>query len=257
MPAEPVPLDAWSHLRRHTSARIALGRSGGSLPTRETLALAFAQALARDAVRAPLDPGALAAALGAHAGDVRVLRSAARSRAEYLARPDLGRRLCEASAAELAGLARGGARWDVVVIVSDGLSALAAERQGPAVVASLLPRLRGLGFSVAPLLVVHLARVGIIDPVGQALRTPLALILLGERPGLGTPDSLGAYFGFAPGPGRTDADRNCVSNIRPEGLDPAAAAARIAGLLERSRRLRLSGPRLKEGDAIPGPAVDG
>jgi ethanolamine ammonia-lyase small subunit len=253
MEAEPVPHDAWSHLRRHTTARIALGRSGGSLPTRETLALAYAQALARDAVRAPFDAGALAAALRAFAGDVRLLESAARSRAEYLARPDLGRRLGESSGAELAALAGGEARWDIVVIVSDGLSALAAERQGPLVVAPLLPRLRDLGLRVAPLLVVRLARVGIIDPVGHALRTPLALILLGERPGLGTPDSLGAYFGFAPGPGRTDADRNCVSNIRPGGLDPSDAAATIAGLLGRSLRLRLSGPRLKEGGAPPGP----
>jgi ethanolamine ammonia-lyase small subunit len=255
MAAEPVPLDAWSHLRRHTTARIALGRSGGSLPTRETLGLAYAQALARDAVRAPFDPEALAARLGGAEGGVRVLESAARSRSEYLARPDLGRRLCASSEAALDGMARGAGPWDVVVIVSDGLSALAAERQSPGVVAALLPRLRSLGFSIAPLMVVRLARVGIIDPIGQALRAQLALILLGERPGLGTPDSLGAYLGFAPGPCRTDADRNCVSNIHPRGLDPAAAAGRIAGLLDGARRLRLSGPRLKEGGALSVPAA--
>jgi ethanolamine ammonia-lyase small subunit len=252
MGSELVPPDSWAHLRRHTAARIAIGRSGGSLPTRETLDLAYAQALARDAVWAPFDAGSLSRSMGIVAEGIRVLESAAGDRAAYLARPDLGRSLSPESLSELHAVAGTAAGRDVVVIVSDGLSALAAERQAPPLVAALLPRLRSLGFTLAPLLVVRHARVGIIDPVGHALKASIALILLGERPGLGSPDSLGAYFTFGPGPGRTDADRNCVSNIRPGGLGPSVAAERLAALLVRSSELRLSGARLKESDDGPG-----
>jgi ethanolamine ammonia-lyase small subunit len=145
-----------------------------------------------------------------------------------------------------------------VVIVSDGLSALAAHRQAPPLLRALWPRLQGLGFQLAPLLVIRHARVGIIDEVGAVLAAELALIVLGERPGLGAPDSLGAYFGYGPGPGRTDADRNCVSNIRPAGLPPEAAADKLAALLDAARRGRVSGTGLKDPAtpaAGPPPAV--
>ena len=251
MAADLVPEDGWVFLRRHTAARIALGRSGGSLPTRETLGLAYAQALARDAVRAPFDPHALAAALRPLAPDVLVLESAAPDRAAFLARPDLGRRLSERSAALLAALPRSDPPPTLAIVVSDGLSALAAERQASPLLAELLPLLRAHGFRLAPLVVVRHARVGLLDPVGSALGAEMALILLGERPGLGTPDSLGAYLAYGPGPGRTDADRNCVSNIRPEGLVAREAAARIAGLLAAAREFRLTGPALKEPPSRP------
>jgi ethanolamine ammonia-lyase small subunit len=245
MSLETVPVDAWVHLRRHTAARIALGRSGGSLPTRELLAFALDHALARDAVHTPFDADALAAELGGLHPHPIVLSSAARDRATYLQRPDLGGRLCEQSVARLSEV---GVKSppDLVVIVSDGLSALAAQRQAPPLLGALLPRLRASGFVLSPLCVVRHARVAVMDEVGARLGARLALILLGERPGLGTPDSLGAYLVFEPRPGRTNADRNCVSNIRPNGLPPAAAAEKLFGLLTAALTLKLSGVRLKE-----------
>ena len=247
MPTDALLPDPWAFLRRHTPARIALGRSGGSLPTARALELAHAQALARDAVQAPFDADEFAARLRPLDPGVLVLRSAAGSRAQFLARPDLGRRLCPESERVLGALPEQARGRGLVILVSDGLSALAAWRQAPGLLAALLPRLEAHGFTRAPLLVVRHARVGIVDPVGSALRAEMALILLGERPGMASPDSLGAYFAYGPGPGRTDGDRNCVSNIRPEGLAHEAAAEKIAALLAASRHLRLSGVGLKEG----------
>jgi ethanolamine ammonia-lyase small subunit len=237
--------DPWSHLRRHTDARIALGRSGGSVPTGAQLSFALDHALARDAVHAPFDADALAVELGALSAETIVLGSAARDRATYLQRPDLGRKLSDHSAVRLASL-EAKIPPDLVVIVSDGLSALAAQRQAAPLLRALLPRLRAAGFNLAPLCVVKHARVALMDEVGALLHAKLALILLGERPGLGTPDSLGAYLVFGPREGRTNADRNCVSNIRPAGLDPAVAAEKIAALLVAARALKLSGVGLKE-----------
>ena len=249
MPREPILPDPWSALRRFTPARIALGRSGGSLPTRELLAFAHDHALARDAVQAPFDAVALATVLAALHDPVLTLASAAPDRAAYLQRPDLGRRLSAGSIAQLSALAP--APCDLVLLVSDGLSALAAQRQAPLLLAALLPQLRAAGFTLGPLCVVRHARVALQDEAGAILQARQSLLLLGERPGLGTPDSLGAYLTYAPRLGRTDAERNCVSNIRPDGLSPAAAARTITALLVASRQLQLSGTRLKE-DNRPG-----
>lgn len=252
MNSSPALADPWTQLRRFTSARIAPGRAGGSATTRAQLAFALDHALARDAVHAPFDAADLAAQLHSAALPALALTSAAPDRATFLQRPDLGRRLSAESVAQLSALA---ARLppppDLVVLVSDGLSALAVQRQAAPLLAALVPRLRDAGFSLAPLLVVRHARVALIDEVAPLLRARLALILLGERPGLGTPDSLGAYFGFEPQPGRTDADRNCISNIRPGGLAPVDAAALLAGQLTAARDRRLSGVRLK----FDGPAT--
>lgn len=242
--------DAWSPLRRYTAARIALGRSGGSLPTREVLAFAHDHALARDAVHAPFDAEALAAALRPLHADVLTLTSAAPDRATYLQRPDLGRRLSAESAAQLSPVPA-----DLVILVSDGLSALAAQRQAPPLLAALLPKLRAAHWQLGPLCVVRHARVALQDEVGGLLHARLTLMLLGERPGLGTADSLGAYLTFDPHPGRTDAERNCVSNIRPGGLAPAAAAEKLFALLTAAHRLQLSGTGLKEDSvSLPSPA---
>jgi ethanolamine ammonia-lyase small subunit len=238
-------IDPWSQLRRFTAARIALGRAGGSLPTREVLAFAHDHALARDAVHAPFDPEALARELRALHPEVLVLASAAPDRATYLRRPDLGRRLSPDSVSKLPAPCSLPPH-DLVVLVSDGLSALAAQRQSAPLLAALLPRLRAVGFTLGPLCVVRHARVALQDEVGGLLQARLSLMLLGERPGLGTPDSLGAYLTYNPHPGRTDAERNCVSNIRPDGLPHAVAAERLAALLLSSRRLQLSGTGLKE-----------
>jgi len=250
---EPILPDPWLRLRRFTPARIALGRAGGSQPTRDQLAFALDHALARDAVHAPFDPASLARELSPLGLDVLSLASAAPDRATYLQRPDLGRQISPESLTQLSTLNSQllpPPPPDVVILVSGGLSALAAHRQAPPLLAALLPLLRAQGLTLAPLCLVRHARVALMDEVGEALGARLALILLGERPGLGTPDSLGAYFEYAPRAGLTNADRNCVSNIRPGGLPPAAAAEKLAALLSTALAQRRSGFALKE-SALP------
>jgi ethanolamine ammonia-lyase small subunit len=248
-PPIPHPPDPWHRLRQVTPARIALGRAGGSLPTRELLDFNLAHALARDAVHQPFDPARLARDLAALDHPVLHLESAAPDRQTYLLRPDLGRQLAESSSRRLAA-SRDPNGCDVSITLSDGLSALAAHRQIPPLLSELLPRLRATRFHLAPLTIVPLARVALQDPIGHALNAKLSLILLGERPGLGSPDSLGAYLVHRPQPGNTDADRNCVSNIRPEGLPPPAAADLLHYLITQSLHRQLSGVQLK-GDRKP------
>jgi len=249
---EPTLPDPWSRLRRFTAARIALGRTGGSQPTRDQLAFALDHALARDAVQATFDAEALAVELRAQNLAVLTLATAAPDRATFLQRPDLGRQLSVESISQLSTL-DSQLQPDLAILVSDGLSALAAHRQAPPLLAALVPRLRATGFTLAPICIVRHARVALMDEVGALLRARLALILLGERPGLGTPDSLGAYFVFDPRPGRTNADRNCLSNIRPAGLPPAAAAEKLAALLSDARAHQRSGIALKE--SLPPPPL--
>ncbi len=243
---QPSTSDPWGALRRLTAARIAVGRSGGSLPTREVLDFRLAHARARDAVLSPFAPESLAADLRKFGTPVVVAESAARDRAEFLQRPDAGRRLSEASRVELSALTAHTPPVDLVIIASDGLSALAAMTQIAPLLAGLLPCLGGAGWQLAPLIIARHARVALQDEIGQLFRARLSLMLLGERPGLGSADSLGAYFTHAPAPGRTDADRNCVSNIRAGGLPPMEAAHKLFHLLGESRRLALSGVALKD-----------
>lgn len=235
--------DAWRGLRAHTAARVALGRAGGSLPTAEVLDFAMAHAAARDAVDAKLDVEALAGSLDDLGLAIVRLHSAATDRTTYLRRPDLGRRLNDASRKSLATIA---AEYDVSLVIADGLSALAAARQGPPLLIELVPSLRRAGVRLAPITIVEQGRVAIQDEIGQALGAAASVILIGERPGLGSPDSLGAYLVFGPTPGNTDARRNCVSNIRPEGLAIPAAAELIRYLLLESLRRKLSGIELKD-----------
>jgi ethanolamine ammonia-lyase small subunit len=249
--------DPWLDLRRYTAARIALGRSGGSQRTETVLDFRLAHARARDAVHAPFDPAAVTAPLLAAGLAPRLLATAVGDRRDYLLRPDLGRRLDAASREKLAALAAapGFATPDLVLIVSDGLAAQAAERHAAATLLPLAAGLRAAGWRLAPVFVVPLARVKLQDEIGAALGARYTLMLLGERPGLGTPDSLGAYLTAHPAPERTDADRNCVSNIRPEGLPPARAAAKLAWLLTESARTGRSGVHLKDDQpsgALPG-----
>lgn len=245
----PIDADPWHALRRHTAARIALGRAGASLPTAEWLRFSAAHALARDAVHLPFDSEALAAGLAAHDFDHCRVESAAPDRATYLRRPDLGRRLSAPSAALLAAMSS--AESGFVVMIGDGLSALAVHRHALPLLVELRPLLEAAGTAIGHVVLAHQARVALGDEIGGLERAAAVLVLIGERPGLSAPDSLGAYLTWAPRPGRSDAERNCVSNIRPEGLAPAAAARTIAWLLGAARRLGASGVVLKdESDAV-------
>lgn len=223
-----------SRLAALTQARIGLPRAGHALNTAATLAFDLAHARARDAVHAVFDAGALQAAFGA----IEV-RSAAPDRATYLQRPDLGRQL---PAAEAARLAPTGA--NTAIVVGDGLSATAVALHAVPLIEALQARLGGVW---APIVAAHQARVALGDAIGAALAVDVVVMLIGERPGLSAPDSLGAYITWRPQPGRQDSERNCVSNIRPpHGLDYETAATRIAWLVHQARARRLTGVALKD-----------
>lgn len=232
-------------LRDFTPARVDLGRAGHSLPTRELLDFQLAHAKARDAVHLPLDVRSLALELEQHNLPCVPLASAAGDRSTYLRRPDLGRRLNAVSYERLAELQTG---YDAVFVIADGLSALAVNRHAVPLLETLLAKLED--WRIAPIMIVEQGRVAIGDEIGQLLAAQLAVVLIGERPGLSSPDSLGVYLTWHPRPGRSDAERNCISNVRAEGLSYAVAAHKLLFLMTESRRLKLSGVRLKE-DAPP------
>lgn len=239
--ARPPARDPWTHLSAFTPARIALGRAGPGQPTRAVLDFALSHAQARDAVHTPFEAEATAEAIQTLGLPTLLVDSAAADRATYLRRPDLGRRLSEASRARLSPPKDG---CDLALVVADGLSSAAVHAHAAPLIAALSPRLAGL--RLGPVAVARQARVALADEVGEALSARMALILIGERPGLSSPDSLGAYLTFAPRRGRTDAERNCVSNIRPQGLSYDNAAFKIAWLIGEARRLALTGVALKD-----------
>ncbi len=254
---EPAPgRDPWAELQRHTAARIALGRAGASQRTVSVLDFRLAHARARDAVHAPLDFPALARQFAQNGLATETLSTAVTDKAAYLARPDLGRRLDDASRVRLRNLASQWGRRDLAVVISDGLAAQAVSRHAVETVTRLAALLDAEGWTVYPLLLVPCGRVKLQDEIGFLLGARHSLMLLGERPGLGSPDSLGAYFTHHPRPECTDADRNCISNIRPAGIPPAAAAAKLARLLAESARRGISGVGLKDADLgfLPGQA---
>jgi ethanolamine ammonia-lyase small subunit len=252
----PAAPDPWAALRALTPARIALGRAGQSLPTRAHLEFQLDHARARDAVHQALDARRLGDALAVSGLETLEVRSAAADRATYLQRPDLGRRLEPASRDTLTAAAEPDG-VDAVLVVADGLSARAAQSHAPPLLAALVPRLREAGWRLAPAVIALQARVALGDEIGALLRARLLLVLLGERPGLSAPDSLGAYLTWDPRPGRTDAERNCVSNIRPEGLAPELAVDRLYHLMLEAARRRLVGVTLKADDPmIDDPRLD-
>lgn len=236
--------DPWARLARLTPARIGLGRAGAALPTAEVLRFALDHARARDAVHAALDTDALEAALAALGHDVLHAESAARDRPTYLRRPDLGRRLSDPSRARLA--ARDRASVDLAILVADGLSAAAVQAHAAPLLAALAPGIARAGWSLAPVVVARQGRVALGDEVGELLRARMVVVLLGERPGLSSPDSLGVYLTHVPRPGRSDAERNCISNIRPAGLSYELAAFKLAWLVAEALRLGLTGVALKD-----------
>jgi ethanolamine ammonia-lyase small subunit len=235
----------WSSLRQFTPARIALGRAGGSLPTQAQMEFRLAHARARDALLRPLDEEKLARELEQVTGG-KILRasSAARNLDEHLLRPDLGRKLSIESRNELESLSSDAV--DLAFIVTEGLSTLAVETHACELFKHLMPLVRGDGFTVATPLLVRRGRVAIEDEIGEILRARTALILVGERPGLVAPDSMSVYVVYDPKPGKTDADRNCISNISSVGLTDTEAAAKIHWLLREALKRKTSGVALKD-----------
>lgn len=247
------PPDAWNMLREFTDARIALGRSGASLPTHEVLRFGLAHAQARDAVHQPFDSEPLARQLQDLGLQTLEAHSAAADRHIYLNRPDLGRMLSEESRSALTA-ARVPAH-DLLLVVGDGLSSHAVHRQSVGLIKALLPYMETLGISLAPVVLAHQSRVALGDDIGETLNSKAVAILIGERPGLSSPDSLGVYLTWRPERKRLESDRNCISNIRPEGLNYEAAAFKLAWLLEQAFLRRLTGVRLK--DESDNPALHG
>ena len=249
--AHVVP-NPWQALRSLTAARIALGRAGVSLPTSAQLEFQLAHARARDAVHLPLDTAMLAHALGLDTPEQPaplLLASAAPDRWVYLQRPDLGRQLNTESQQRLQALTLPARRYDLALVVVDGLSALAIAQSAAPFIRVLRQRLEAdesEDWCLAPTTIVTQGRVAIGDAVGQLLNAKAVVVLVGERPGLSAPDSMGLYLTWEPRIGLTDAARNCISNVRPEGLSYTEAAYRLHTLLSESRRRQLSGVDLKD-----------
>jgi len=242
----------WQALRRLTDARIALGRSGVSLPTSAQLEFQLAHARARDAVHLVLDAKALTGRLcDSFADGTRciTLSSAAGNRDTYLQRPDLGRRLDAASRAVLQELRQSqapAAGYDLALVVADGLSALAIEQNAQPFLEALMPKLAPENWTLAPIAIVRQGRVAVGDEVGEMFNAKIVVILIGERPGLSSPDSMGLYLTWGPRVGLTDESRNCISNVRPAGLSYEEAAFKLHYLLSQARQRQLSGVQLKD-----------
>jgi ethanolamine ammonia-lyase small subunit len=243
---DPQLSDPWPRLRGFTPARIGLGRVGASLPTKPLLDFELAHARARDAVHAAFDAAHLTQQLKESGfGDPQIVSSQARNRMEYLLRPDFGRALDATSRTSLQNIRS--KPHSLTVVIADGLSALAPTHHA-------VPFLREMRTSLGvrshwenvTVIVANQARVALADEIGELLQAEAVVVLIGERPGLSSPDSLGIYLTWAPHTGRTDADRNCISNVRPAGLPYSAAANRLVYLLSEARRLQRSGVALKD-----------
>jgi len=236
---KPVLPDPWAALRRHTPARIALGRAGNSLPTREVLGFGLAHARARDAVHQALDVERLLQELKASGFNAFQTRSRAPDRATYLTRPDLGRRLDDE---KLKGKA------EIVVAIEDGLSAIAVQAHA----ARLLDQLKSISHETwagVPVVVATQGRVALGDEIGERFGAKLVVVLIGERPGLSSPDSMGIYLTYEPRRGRSDAERNCISNVRPQGLSYAEAARKLDWLARAALARGGTGIALKDESA--------
>ena len=244
-------------LRSHTPARVSLPTTGHSIATTEVLNFQLAHAQARDAVHATLDLPSFTHRLHSELPilaesslEVLPLRTNASDRTAYLRHPNLGRTLHPESHAQIQPT-----NTDLAIVIADGLSALAAERNAIPVLTHLLPKLLAANWTLAPITLVQQARVAIADTIGQALNVRCSLVLIGERPGLSSPDSLGAYLTWSPRPNRTDADRNCLSNIRTGGLTPESTADRLFWYLQAARALQQTGIALKEDSLLLPPTT--
>jgi len=237
--------DPWIQLKTFTPARIALGRTGTAIPLKEVLQFRMAHAHARDAVYSLADVNTLQDQLSVFQLPVHVLHSSAADRHEYLQRPDKGRKLDESSAQLLTAT-----NSDVAIIIADGLSATAVNKHAVPLLQQLIPLIQGAGMSIAPICLVQQGRVAVGDEVAALLQAKAAIMLIGERPGLSSPDSLGMYLTYRPKVGLTDEARNCISNIREAGLSYEAAAAKTFYLLREAVRMQLSGVQLKDNEHL-------
>ncbi|MEN9359078.1 MAG: hypothetical protein RL095_613 [Verrucomicrobiota bacterium] len=235
--------DPWHHLRQHTAARIALGHAGVSLPTRASLAFRLAHAQARDAVHSELEAERLVRELAAFDSPSIRVRSQARGRDEYLKNPGSGRRLSDDDARRLQAQS---SPCDLCIVIGDGLSACAVNQHALPLIRLLAPEFQRLRWSLAPIILAEQCRVALSDDIGSSLQAEMVLMLIGERPGLSSPDSMGAYLTWRPAPGLTDERRNCVSNIRSAGLALPLAASKLLYLLGEMKTLKLSGVELKD-----------
>ena len=248
----PTVANPWENLRRFTRARIALGRAGTSLPTEPHLEFQLAHARARDAVHHPLAIEPLRAALVQRGREVIALRSAAGDRLIYLQRPDQGRRLDHDSRHRLEErVSRSKEGFDAAFVVADGLSAFAIEENAVPFLDAMLAKLDLAGWRIAPMVIVEQGRVAVGDEVGEVLGAGMMAILIGERPGLSSPDSMGIYLTYNPRVGTTDAQRNCISNIRREGMSCELAAHKLHYLMSEARRRKLTGVKLKDESEAP------
>ncbi len=241
-----IALDPWHSLTQFTSARIALGRAGMSLPTRACLEFQLAHALARDAVNIPLDFPTLAQKVSALGYQTLTVQTQAENQAMYLQRPDLGRVL-SATAIDSLQQRHTNLQTDAVVVVADGLSSKAIEQHAIIFLTSLLPELQTQGYSLPPICLVKHGRVAIGDAIAEHFAARLCIVLIGERPGLSSPDSMGIYFTYQAKSGiSTDADRNCISNIHHNGLGYQNALKKLLFLIHEAEKLQLSGVNLKD-----------
>ncbi|MFB9844291.1 ethanolamine ammonia-lyase subunit EutC [Mucilaginibacter ginsenosidivorans] len=236
-------------LKEFTAARIGLGRTGASIPLKQSLAFNLAHAHARDAVYSELDQDKLPDELKEFDLPVLQLHSKAAYREQYLQRPDLGRQLGDESATLLAEYSSAS---DIVIVIADGLSATAVNNNAVNLLKILIPQLFAAGFKIAPICLVKQGRVAIADDIGSQLRAGLSIIFIGERPGLSAADSMGAYLTFGPKPGLTDESRNCISNIRTHGLSVKQASKKIFYLVQEAFRRKISGVGLKDNEGLPG-----
>lgn len=247
----PVPqVRSWRDLQGLTPARVGRGRTGASLPTSALLTFTLDHARARDAVHAPFDAAAIVQGIEALDLPVLEVASEATDREIYLRRPDLGRQLDALSRDLLTS--RQSAGYDLAIVIGDGLSSSAVHAEAVKLVGDLLPRLRAGSIGIGPVVVARGARVALGDEIGLLLGARMVVMLIGERPGLSAPASLGAYLTFDPRPGRSDAARNCVSNIHGAGLNCAEAAFKIDWLIRQGLSRRLTGVTLKDESGEPG-----
>jgi ethanolamine ammonia-lyase small subunit len=243
-PEDILDVDCWGELREFTDARIALGRTGYSVPTSEYLKFSLAHAMARDTIHTPFDRDTIAEKLTRMGLSTVNVESSAANRSIFLTRPDLGRRLSDKSRERLDAIKDKGA--DVLLVIGDGLSSKAVHKQAVPLIQHLLPYLNELNLTLGPVILAKQSRVALADDIAEIMHCKLVVILIGERPGLSSPDSLGAYMTYKPYWGRLESERNCISNIRPAGLSYPRAAFKLGWLIEAAFSLHKSGTALKD-----------